>query len=743
MNKKFFLSIAVCMLVVLSFLCGIVNGSQQNNTQPIRDFTHDDIKQPYLRSQQSGLTDLDITTIDGDLVIMKTNEIIDYLEISGYYVKGNVIVKFINCTSSSKAGSRIDITNLWTENDISFEWPGPDPIHIRIFNNPIVYGNISVFIHDVHSLDPDHGVEVEIFDNGENIQDSNKNQAVGNIFVNLVSNFCMPMDISVSHNWIHYIIKLDIKPANQVNTFNLGMMENHVGDYIEVFFENNDVDRVFIVTIQDNTIGERLDVFIRNNPHLGWKEVACPCVIYIDILNNHCVEKNTNNQIWISNNIHYGVPFCNSINDNGYGGDLAIFIINNINTLGAGDMVNKIQKNKCDQQMSITIQGNTGYVVQDYAIDNTASDAAPSIVLQNPSQNTGNILEDPQTVGGDSDGDGLTDAYEKMIGTDPNNTDTDNDGFYDGWVDTNGNKAWDPGVGIFGNPPEKFGEVGDPCQEVDISKHVGSIATLFAGEDDIPNPINKDIYIEIDFLSGCVFSPDVLQPVQTIFAKHCIRLHIDIGWERGPAGGQTGGDVFNAGFVHDGKTYIYFSTNGSRRILLPLPVAKNDFYDFKLGRTSLRPLGYFFGGRSGAREDIFHYVVVTHYYARKNPAGIGVEYRDGAYGVGEVGRSANGGDDFVICYDNHVVGGVLDADELRDTFMHELGHNLGLLHSWEGGTPPDGYDPDPAVNPWAGRETVHNTTMYWSGGNKLDYLRMEWERIDLPQVSDGTSLFFT
>jgi len=746
MNKKVVMCIGIFVLFVINCLSGVVGGIQQYGENTIGNITHDDIKLPRLPSKNTGLADFsDSKTINGDLIITKTNEIIDHLDISGYYVKGDVIIKLINCSSSLKGAPLIEvnISNNWTEGDIFFEHSGPTPIHVRVFSNPIVYGNISVFIHDVHTLDPDNGVTVEIYDNGENIQDSNKNQAVGNIYVTLVNNFCMPMDIAVSHNWVHFVIKVEVKPGNQVNTFTLGVNENHVGDYIEVFFENNDVDRVFVMNIFDNTIGERLDVFIRYNPHFGWKEVACPCVLYIDINNNHCVEKNTNSQIWVSANTHYGVPFYNTIKDNGYGGDLNIFIVANTNTLGTGDMVNKFQNNKCDQQMSITVQGNSGYTVKDYATDNTASDAAPSILLQGPIQNTGNVMEDPQTIGGDSDGDGLTDAYEKMIGTDPNNKDTDNDGFFDGWDDANGNKAWDPGTGFFWNPSEKYGEVGDPCQEVDISKHRGSIGTLFAGDDDIPNPINKDVYVEIDFLEGCVFSPDVLKPVQTIYAKHCIHLHIDMGWDPGSAGGQTGGDVINAGFVHDGKTYLYFSTDGTRRLLLPMPIMKNDFYDLKLGKTSWRPLGYFNGGQIGAREDVFHYVVVTNYYARKNPAGPGIEYRDGAYGVGELGRSANCGDDFLICYENHLVAGVLDTAELRDTFMHELGHNLGLHHSWEGGTPPAGNDPDPAVNPWAGRETVENTTMYWSGGNKLDYLRMEWERLDLPHVIDGTQLFFT
>ena len=685
-------------------------------------------------------------TIDGDLVIYKTNEIIDHLEISGYHVKGNVIVKLINCTSSSKGAPLIDFTDTWTEGDIFFEWFGPGSIRVRVFLNPIVYGNISILIHDVYTLDPDNGVHVEIYDNGENIQDSSKNQAVGNIYVNLINNFCMPMEIAVTHNWVHSIIKVEVKPGNQVNTCTLGVNENHVGDSIEVAFESNDVDRILTVNIMDNTIGEYMNIFIRSNPHLGWQEVSCPCAVYIEISNNHCVEKNTGSQVWINANTQYGIPFYTTIKENGFGGDLDIFIMGNLNLIGAGDMTNKFEKNKCDQLMSITVQGNAGYQVKDYATDNKASDAQPAILLQNPVQETGNIQENQQTVGGDSDSDGLTDAYETMIGTDPNDNDTDNDGFLDGWNDVNGNHAWDAGSGTFWDPPEKYGEIGDPLQEVEVSKHRGSIGTLFAGDDDIPNPINKDIYVEIDFLEGCVISPDLLQSVQTIFAKHCIRLHIDMGWSPGPAGGATGGNVIAGGWMHNGRNYLFLDTIiPPRRLFRPLPWLTNDFYDFKTGLTTLRPSEYFNGGKIGAREDIFHYVLFVHYYAcrRNRTQPFLIDYRDNACGRGELGREPSQGDDFLVCYDNHIEGGHLNVTNLRDTFMHELGHNLELLHSWQGGTPPDGFDPDPAVNPWPGRENLSDTVMYWTGGAKLDYLRAEWARIDLTVVNDGTRLFFS
>jgi hypothetical protein len=708
------------MLFVINCLSSVISGLQINDSRELSDKK----------------------TIDGDLKIMKTSTVIDEFQISGYHVKGNLIIECVNCTSRSKGVPHIDISDNWVEGDIIFIWPGAVGIHLRIYSNPIVYGNISVLVFGVYT---DDEIVVEVFDNGENIMDSSKNQAVGNIVVTLFDNFCMPMAVVISHNWVHYTITADVHPGDQINAGLIAVSDNHVGETLNVNFTENDVDRLLIVGVKNNTIGNDLHIDLSNNYHLGWIEYLVACSVYIDIINNHCVKKNTYNTVFVNGNLHYGVPFYTNFTDNGFGGDFSVSIMDNLNVANIGDMKNRFYNNKCDMLMNILVQDNIGYpMLKDYAVGNTASDSSPTIDLQHTEENTGNIQQNPQTVGSDTDHDGLTDAYEKMIGVDPNNADTDSDGFLDGWDDANGNKGWDAGDGTWKNPPEKYGEIGDPLQEVEVSKHRGSIGTLFAGEDDLPNPINKDIYIEIDFLEGCVITPDVLKPVQTIFAKHCIRLHIDMGWDPGPAGGATGGNVFAGGWVRNGRNYLFFDTARPRRIEQPLPWASNDFYDFKTGLTTLKPSEYFNGGKIGAREDIFHYVLFVHYYAYRNKTHpLQMNYRNAACGVGEFGRFVGFGDDFVVCYDNHLEGGHLNVTDLRDTFMHELGHNLELDHSWENGTPPMGFDPDPAVNPWPGRENLTDTVMYWSGGVKLDYLRAEWARVNLSAVCDGTKMFYS
>lgn len=687
----------------------------------------DTMTQSYKKTECEILKENNRKIINGDLEIIKSNQIIDQIVLSDYHVKGDVYIELNNCQTLNYA-NLIVVTNLWIEGDITIDWYGPQAIRIHIFNNPIVYGNISVLIRDVHSEDPD-GVELLIYNNGENCQDINKNQAVGNIQANILDNWCMPMTVGINNNWVHSNITIEMR-GNQVNTCTIGLYENHAGEYCDLIFEQNDVDRVLDVDVRKNNLGDSLYISVSDNPHFGWIEYKCPCVVYIYVIDNHCVKKDAMNIILMSGNVHYGMPFYNTIEDNGFGGQVVMQITGNI-CLMTGDMQNNFHRNKCDMILTILVAGNE-YVVKDYASDNTASDLAPSITLQNAVLNNNNIQQNPQTVGSDSDGDGLTDDYEQMIGTDKNDKDTDNDGLYDGWDDFRKNSQWEKG--------EQMGEIGDPLQELDTDRNYGAISTLYNKDSEHPNPINKDIFVEVDFLKGCVVSEDTLNKVVDIFSKHCIRLHIDMGWPVGPAGGATGGDVITAGWQNDGKTYLYFDTAGNRRIFFPLKFWSNDFYDLKLGKTDLRPGKYFNGGRMGDREDIFHYVVFTNYYARDDSP---IEYRPGAYGVGEFGRGSNLGDDFLVCYDNHIKDGSLDVAELQDTFMHELGHNLELDHSWEPDPEPNGSDPDPSVNPRAGNETVHDTVMYWSGGQKLDYLRDEWARINLAAVQDGSHLWYS
>ena len=127
----------------------------------------------------------------------------------------------------------------------------------------------------------------------------------------------------------------------------------------------------------------------------------------------------------------------------------------------------------------------------------------------------------------------------------------------------------------------------------------------------------NSVILDVD-TNFCPYCGALLNKVKDIFHKHCIWLHIDLGWTAGPSGGSTGGDVINGGIRNNNKNWLYFDVNPRRRIL-PAPILRNDFYDFKIGMFDIRPSQFFNGGQRGQREDIFHYVIFVNYIANALP----------------------------------------------------------------------------------------------------------------------------
>jgi len=65
----------------------------------------------------------------------------------------------------------------------------------------------------------------------------------------------------------------------------------------------------------------------------------------------------------------------------------------------------------------------------------------------NPDENCIGVDDPEAAFGYDADSDGLTDALEIMLGTNPNNPDTDGDGVWDGIEDANRNGIYEPSLG--------------------------------------------------------------------------------------------------------------------------------------------------------------------------------------------------------------------------------------------------------------------------------------------------------
>ncbi len=116
---------------------------------------------------------------------------------------------------------------------------------------------------------------------------------------------------------------------------------------------------------------------------------------------------------------------------------------------------------------------------------------------------SGNVISSPVKFawlidrGPDADDDGLSDAVEKAICTDPTNPDSDRDNLLDGWE-----------VKGYGFPDGGY---------VDLPS-MGA------------HPCRPDVFVELDWTSGSqpVAASD-LQPVQNAFQDHGVRLHIDHG----------------------------------------------------------------------------------------------------------------------------------------------------------------------------------------------------------------------
>ncbi len=213
------------------------------------------------------------------------------------------------------------------------------------------------------------------------------------------------------------------------------------------------------------------------------------------------------------------------------------------------------------------------------------------------------------------------------------------------------------------------------------------------------SPIGQDIFVEVDIMNrgpdwfDHTFDASQQQLVINAFVRHGIALHIDDGEMRG---GQ--------GFGH--AVHTTFDDTDPANPGFP------DFYDTK-GSAALPNLF------NWDRKGMYHYVLFVHHLWRFD-ADSG-EWSDEYGGVGEgSGRmlGVHGGDDILVA-DGHM--GWLSERQAK-TFMHELGHNLGLCHPGEGTCPGTGGEP---------------TAMLPGGTLTVDYTAAEWEAVYLPIGGPG------
>jgi parallel beta-helix repeat protein len=246
----------------------------------------------------------------------------------------------------------------------------------------------------------------------------------------------------------------------------------------------------------------------------------------------------------------------------------------------------------------------------------------------------------------DSDHDGLSDSYEIGIGTNPNNWDTDGDHMSDGWeVEYGLNPNMKVG-GWWGGMVFYYHMYGDPDGDSIGNRYEYWLNQMFASSSVNymeMDPYHKDLVVEVDWVPS--FEPDWtrLDVVKTPFSNHAIALHIIRGAEL------------------DSKYAVFSGTD------------PNDFYQERANVL-----------HSDSRLDTTRsWQGLVRFAISVDNLGDGAGGSSGnAYAIpNDMFAFAHCGDSgWVATCTSH--SGIATTPEcaVAGTFMHELGHTLGLHH---------------------------------------------------------------
>jgi len=212
-----------------------------------------------------------------------------------------------------------------------------------------------------------------------------------------------------------------------------------------------------------------------------------------------------------------------------------------------------------------------------------------------------------------------------------------------------------------------------------------------------------DIFVEVDWMPGHEMIDEAVAKVLWAFARHGIALHIDRG-EMGGGSQVTHEDTIR--FTHD-------NDDDDRNGNPDSPGLWDDFYDFKYGEdenfNGILDAGEDRNGNGRidsyfdhARFGIFHYVLFTHETE---------SWWNNQWHIDSAGWGEQPGNDFIV---------TKRVSKVENTFMHELGHNLGLSHT-------------------NGQPNEKDSVMYTpsADANRLDYFSSQWAVLDFTQVVGG------
>jgi hypothetical protein len=493
-----------------------------------------------------------------------------------------------------------------------------------------------------------------IFRNGDLEVEVKDLEVGGSLTVNVVNNpFLLGLEVNIGGNRVgkdfHVLVE-----NNAVSDMEVNIGENRACFGMMVQVVKNSIDYTFVSNIRKNVAKDDMILEINNNHRpSGWPELFQSMRVFI--VDNHVVSLAMRIYIQQNEMAKEGFPkMYIEIKFNGAGTDMWTRILSN-RAHPTGEIEIQQQDNACDVRQDIFIYGNMANLIKVNIVRNYGC-VSSYVAVQDDA--VGPVVKEPtkcmQQTGGDGDGDGLTDLYEMMVGTDNTKPDTDADGIWDGWYDKNSNKVWDG--------DERHGEIGDP--DFPEMKFSGSVERLVRPPEHYPNPICCDIYVEIDQTKGQKkFPKKSVDLLEKKFKKHRIKLHVDNGWPGKGGGGQTLPTKLDE---HNGTKFLHF-----RQLL----GEKNDFYDFKEKAKYFDPL----------REDIFHYAIICPYISYEDKGKL--VYNKKVTGIGE-----RGGDDFALAgkaIDNFIKEKYVKKDRksvkpkiMARSFMHELGHNMNFLDTY-------------------------------------------------------------
>jgi WD40-like Beta Propeller Repeat len=234
-----------------------------------------------------------------------------------------------------------------------------------------------------------------------------------------------------------------------------------------------------------------------------------------------------------------------------------------------------------------------------------------------------------------------------------------------------------------------------------------------AGHLDLPamgaDPHHKDVFVELDSMAGDQISVGAVDAVQRAFADAPVSnpdgtTGIDLHVDDGP--GSTMNPLTGAtwGPLSEQDTIPHESLLGA---------SVGDDYDWS-AFDALRALDF-----SAVRAPAFHYAISAHQFDAEKHSGLS---RD-------IGAS-----DFIVALGPICDPVTVDCTQAAQagTFMHELGHNLGLLHG--GG---DGLNYKPNYLSIMNYAFQFTGLPFADGTKKLDYSRSALPTLDERQLNEG------